>query len=144
MKASDLFVRSLEQEGVEYIFGVPGEENLDLLESLRTSKIQLILTRHEQAAGFMAATCGRLTGKVGVCLATLGPGVVPNEPGTRDSPGGSFSANGVRSSGQNNFLFNGVDNNVNVIDFINGAAYVIGPAVEAISEMKDSEENSWI
>jgi len=69
-------------------------------------------------------------------LATLSPGVVPNEPGTRDSPGGSFSANGVRSSGQNNFLFNGVDNNVNVIDFINGAAYVIGPAVEAISEMK--------
>ncbi len=74
MKASDLFVRSLEQEGVKYIFGVPGEENLDLLESLRPSSIQLILTRHEQAAGFMAATYGRLTGKVGVCLATLGPG----------------------------------------------------------------------
>ena len=74
MKASDLFVRSLEQEGVKYIFGVPGEENLDFLESLRTSSIQLILTRHEQAAGFMAATYGRLTGKVGVCLSTLGPG----------------------------------------------------------------------
>ena len=75
MKASDLFVRSLEQEGVEYIFGIPGEENLDFLESLRKSKIKLILTRHEQAAGFMAATYGRLTGKVGVCLSTLGPGV---------------------------------------------------------------------
>jgi acetolactate synthase-1/2/3 large subunit len=75
MKASDLFVRSLENEGVEYIFGIPGEENLDFLESLRESKIKLILTRHEQAAGFMAATCGRLTGKVGVCLSTLGPGV---------------------------------------------------------------------
>jgi len=74
VKASDLFVRSLEQEGVKYIFGVPGEENLDFLESLRTSSIQLILTRHEQAAGFMAATYGRLTGKVGVCLSTLGPG----------------------------------------------------------------------
>jgi len=74
MKASDLFVRSLEQEGVKYIFGVPGEENLDFLESLRLSSIQLILTRHEQAAGFMAATYGRLTGKVGVCLSTLGPG----------------------------------------------------------------------
>ncbi|MGV7219887.1 MAG: acetolactate synthase large subunit [Nitrospinales bacterium] len=74
MKASDLFVRSLEQEGVEYIFGVPGEENLDFLESLRESKIKLILTRHEQAAGFMAATYGRLTGRVGVCLSTLGPG----------------------------------------------------------------------
>jgi len=75
MKASDLFVRSLEQEGVEFIFGIPGEENLDFLESLRSSTIRLILTRHEQAAGFMAATCGRLTGKVGVCLSTLGPGV---------------------------------------------------------------------
>ncbi|MEE4660862.1 MAG: acetolactate synthase large subunit [Halieaceae bacterium] len=74
MKASDLFVKALEAEGVEYIFGIPGEENLDLLESLRTSSIKLILTRHEQAAGFMAATYGRLTGNVGVCLSTLGPG----------------------------------------------------------------------
>jgi acetolactate synthase-1/2/3 large subunit len=75
MKASDLFVRALENEGVEYIFAIPGEENLDLLESLRTSeKIKLILTRHEQSAGFMAATYGRLTGKPGACLATLGPG----------------------------------------------------------------------
>ncbi len=75
MKASDLFVRALEQEGVEFIFGIPGEENLDFLESLRGSKIKFILTRHEQGAGFMAATYGRLTGKVGVCLSTLGPGV---------------------------------------------------------------------
>jgi len=74
MKASDLFVKALEAEGVKYVFGIPGEENLDLLESLRTSSIQLVLTRHEQGAGFMAATYGRLTGKVGVCLATLGPG----------------------------------------------------------------------
>jgi acetolactate synthase I/II/III large subunit len=55
MKASDLFVKALENEGVQYVFGIPGEENLDLVESLRTSKIKLILTRHEQAAGFMAA-----------------------------------------------------------------------------------------
>ncbi len=74
IKASDLLVKALENEGVEYVFGVPGEENLDFLESLRTSNIRLILTRHEQAAGFMAATYGRLTGKAGVCLATLGPG----------------------------------------------------------------------
>ena len=74
MKASDLFVKCLENEGVEYIFGVPGEENLDFLESLRHSSIQLILTRHEQPAGFMAATIGRLTGHPGVCLSTLGPG----------------------------------------------------------------------
>ena len=74
MKASDLFVQALEAEGVEYIFGIPGEENLDFLNSLKDSSIQLILTRHEQGAGFMAATYGRLTGKVGVCLSTLGPG----------------------------------------------------------------------
>lgn len=73
-KASDLFIEALENEGVEYIFGIPGEENLDLLNSLKDSKIKLILTRHEQGAGFMAATYGRLTGKPGVCLSTLGPG----------------------------------------------------------------------
>lgn len=74
MKAADLFVKALEREGVQYIFGIPGEENLDLLDSISRSDIQLILTRHEQAAGFMAATYGRLTGKAGVCLSTLGPG----------------------------------------------------------------------
>ena len=75
MKASDLFIQALENEGVEYIFGIPGEENLDILESLRESKkIKLVLTRHEQGAAFMAASYGRLTGKAGVCLATLGPG----------------------------------------------------------------------
>ena len=74
MKTSDLFVKALENEGVQYIFGIPGEENLDFLDSLRGSTIQLILTRHEQAAGFMAATYGRLTGEPGVCLSTLGPG----------------------------------------------------------------------
>lgn len=74
MKASDLFVKALEAENVAYIFGIPGEENLDMLHSLKGSSIQLILTRHEQAAGFMAATYGRLTGKPGVCLSTLGPG----------------------------------------------------------------------
>ncbi len=74
MKASDLFVKALEAENVEYIFGIPGEENLDLLQSLKDSSIKLILTRHEQAAGFMAATYGRLTGRPGVCLSTLGPG----------------------------------------------------------------------
>ena len=74
MKASDLFVKSLENENVEYIFGIPGEENLDFLDSLKDSSIKLVLTRHEQGAGFMAATYGRLTGKPGVCLSTLGPG----------------------------------------------------------------------
>ena len=76
VKASDLLVAALENEGVERIFGIPGEENLDVVESLRKSSIQLILTRHEQAAAFMAATHGRLTGKPGVCLTTLGPGAL--------------------------------------------------------------------
>jgi acetolactate synthase I/II/III large subunit len=75
-KGSDLLVAALENEGVEYIFALPGEENLDVLESLRPSKIKLVLTRHEQAAGFMAATYGRLTGRAGVCLTTLGPGAL--------------------------------------------------------------------
>jgi acetolactate synthase-1/2/3 large subunit len=74
-KASDLFIECLEEEGCEYIFGIPGEENLDFLDSLsRSDKIKLVLTRHEQGAGFMASVYGRLTGKTGVCLSTLGPG----------------------------------------------------------------------
>ena len=76
MKGSDLLVSALENEGVERIFGIPGEENLDIVESLRRSRIRLVLTRHEQAAAFMAATHGRLTGKSGVCLTTLGPGAL--------------------------------------------------------------------
>ena len=75
-KGSDLLVAALENEGVDRIFGIPGEENLDVVELLRTSKIELVLTRHEQAAGFMAATHGRLTGWPGVCISTLGPGVL--------------------------------------------------------------------
>jgi len=75
-KGSDLLVAALENEGVDRIFGVPGEENLDVVESLRTSSIELVLTRHEQAAAFMAATHGRLTGRPGVCIATLGPGAL--------------------------------------------------------------------
>jgi acetolactate synthase-1/2/3 large subunit len=74
MKASDLFIRSLEAEGVEYVFGIPGEETSDLIMSLLDSKIKFVLVRHEQAAAFMADMYGRLTQKVGVCLSTLGPG----------------------------------------------------------------------
>lgn len=74
MKSSDLFVACLEKEKVRWVFGVPGEENLDLLDSLSRSTIRFVATRHEQGAGFMAATFGRLTGRVGVCLSTLGPG----------------------------------------------------------------------
>jgi acetolactate synthase I/II/III large subunit len=72
-KGSDLLVAALENEGVDRVFGVPGEEHLDVVEALRTSSIKLVLTRHEQPAAFMAATHGRLTGRPGVCLSTLGP-----------------------------------------------------------------------
>ena len=73
-KASDLLVRCLEAEGVSHIFGVPGEENADLMMSLMDSEIEFVLCRHEQAAAFMADAYGRLTGRPGVCLSTLGPG----------------------------------------------------------------------
>src|SRR5215475_2043029 len=76
LNGADLLVSALENEGVQTIFGVPGEENLDVVESLRKSTIKLVVTRHEQAAAFMAATHGRLTGRPGVCITTLGPGAL--------------------------------------------------------------------
>lgn len=85
MKASDLFVRCLENEGVEYIFGIPGEENLDVMDSLIGSNIKFITTRHEQGAAFMADVYGRLTGRAGVCLATLGPGATNLVTGFADA-----------------------------------------------------------
>ena len=85
MKASDLLVKCLENEGVEYIFGLPGEETLDLMESLRSSTMHFILTRHEQAAAFMADAYGRFTGNAGVCIATLGPGATNLLTGVADA-----------------------------------------------------------
>jgi len=90
MNASDLFIKALENEGVEIIYGIPGEENLDLLEALRKSSIKLILNRHEQGAAFMAATYGRLTGKPGVCMATLGPGATNLVTGAAYAQLGAF------------------------------------------------------
>ncbi len=85
MKASDLFVRALEAEGVTHIFGVPGEENADLMMSLEDSPITFVLCRHEQGAAFIADAYGRLTGKAGVCLATLGPGATNLVTGIADA-----------------------------------------------------------
>ena len=85
MKASDLFVRCLEAEGVTHIFGVPGEENADVMMSLIDSPIEFVLCRHEQAAAFMADAYGRLTGKAGVCLGTLGPGATNLVTGVADA-----------------------------------------------------------
>ncbi|WP_406662639.1 acetolactate synthase large subunit [Methanolobus sp. ZRKC3] len=85
MKASELFVKCLENEGVQYIFGVPGEETIDLTDSLSRSNIKFIVTRHEQSAAFMADVYGRLTHKPGVCLATLGPGATNLITGVADA-----------------------------------------------------------
>ena len=83
--AADVLVRCLEAEGVEYIFGIPGEENLEVIEALKGSSIRFITTRHEQGAAFMADVYGRLTGRAGVCLATLGPGATNLITGVADA-----------------------------------------------------------
>ena len=85
MNTAELLVRCLENEGVRYIFGLPGEENLHVLEALKKSSIQFITTRHEQGAAFMADVYGRLTGKAGVCLSTLGPGATNLMTGVADA-----------------------------------------------------------
>ncbi|MFB6277840.1 MAG: acetolactate synthase large subunit [Halothece sp.] len=85
MNTAELLVKCLENEGVEYVFGLPGEENLDLLEALKDSSIQFITVRHEQGAAFMADVYGRLTGKAGVCLSTLGPGATNLMTGVADA-----------------------------------------------------------
>ena len=85
MKVSDLFIKCLENEGVRYVFGVPGEENEDLLFSLEASSIRFIPTRHEQGAAFMANVWGRLTGEAGVGLSTLGPGATNLITGVADA-----------------------------------------------------------
>ncbi|QBZ82021.1 Acetolactate synthase [Hydrogenovibrio crunogenus] len=85
MKASNLFVQCLENEQVEYVFGIPGEENMDMMDALLDSDIEFITCRHEQGAAFMADVYGRLTGKAGVCLSTLGPGATNLVTGVADA-----------------------------------------------------------
>src|SRR5574344_1623038 len=85
MNTAEVLVTCLENEGVQYIFGIPGEENLELLNALTKSSIQFVLVRHEQGAAFMADVYGRLTGKAGVCLSTLGPGATNLITGLADA-----------------------------------------------------------
>ncbi len=85
MKAAELFVRCLENEGVEYIFGIPGEENIDVMDALLDSSMRFVTTRHEQGASFMADVYGRLTGRAGVCFSTLGPGATNLITGVADA-----------------------------------------------------------
>ena len=85
MKAAELFVKCLENEKVEYIFGIPGEENIDVMDALLDSPIKFVTTHHEQGAAFMADVYGRLTGRAGVCMATLGPGATNLITGVADA-----------------------------------------------------------
>ena len=85
MNTAEVLVKCLENEGVEYIFGIPGEENLEVMKALTKSSIKFITVRHEQGAAFMADVYGRLTGKAGICLATLGPGATNLVTGVADA-----------------------------------------------------------
>ena len=82
---AEVLVKCLENEGVKYVFGIPGEENLDMMNALEKSNIRVIVVRHEQGAAFMADMYGRLTGKAGVCFSTLGPGATNLITGTADA-----------------------------------------------------------
>ena len=97
---AEMFVKALEHEQVEYAFGIPGEENLDVVNALsRSDKIKVVITRHEQGAAFMADVYGRLTGKAGVCFSTLGPGATNLITGVADASGGCRAAGGGDGSG---------------------------------------------
>src|ERR1700760_3670915 len=132
MNGAELLVAALENEGVKQIFGIPGEENLDIVEALRNSSIKLVLTRHEQAAAFMAATHGRLTGKAGVCLATLGPGALNLTTGAAYAKLGAMPM--VMITGQKGILthkqasFQVVDVVATMTPLTKMARQIVGPA----------------
>lgn len=132
MKGAELLVATLENEGVKQIFGVPGEENLDIVEALRNSSIRLVLTRHEQAAAFMSATHGRLTGKAGVCLSTLGPGALNLTTGSAYAKLGAMPM--VMITGQKSILsrkqgsFQLVDVVSTMMPLTKMAQRIVGPA----------------
>src|SRR6266516_299038 len=83
--AAELLVKCLENEGVQYIFGIPGEENIDVMDALLSSSIKFVTCHHEQGAAFMADVYGRLTGRAGVCMSTLGPGATNLITGVADA-----------------------------------------------------------
>lgn len=116
MKASDLFIQTLENEGVEYIFGIPGEEILDIMDSLSHSKIHFYLTRHEQGAAFIANTYGRLTGEVGVCLATLGPGATNLTTGVADAFLDRSPLLAITGQTAQNYIFKGPHQYINTVE----------------------------
>jgi len=116
MKVSDLFVKALENEGLKYVFGVPGEENEDLLFSLdQSSSVQFIPTRHEQGAAFMADVWGRITGRAGVCLATLGPGATNLLTGIADANLDKSPVVAITGQGDLDRLHNTSHQNIDVV-----------------------------
>ena len=127
MKASDLLVKCLETEGVEYVFTVPGEEVLHLLESLRESRIKVVTNRHEQCSAFMAATYGRLTGRPGVCMSTLGPGATNLTTGIAHAQLGGFPM--VVLTGQKPIRGNW-QGNFQVIDIVNLMGHITKRSVQ--------------
>ena len=120
MKASDLFVKCLESEGVEYIFGIPGEENIDLIDSLSRSRIKFIVTRHEQGAAFMADVYGRVTHKPGVCLSTLGPGATNLLTGVANAHLDKVPLVAITAQAQTTRLHKESHQNVNTIKLFSG------------------------
>ncbi len=138
MKVSDLFVKALENEGVEYVFGVPGEENEDLLFSLEESSIQFIPTRHEQGAAFMADVWGRLTGEAGVCLSTLGPGATNLMTGIADAHLDKSPLVAITGQGKLERLHNSSHQNLDIVSMFrpvtkwNSAITTPGVAAEVV------------
>ncbi len=120
MKASDLFVKCLEEEGVKYIFGLPGEENIDLVDSLSRSRIKFIVTRHEQGAAFMADVYGRVTGKPGVCLSTLGPGATNLLTGVANAHLDKVPLVAITAQAQTTRLHKESHQNVNTLKLFSG------------------------
>lgn len=131
MKASDLFVKCLEDEGVEYIFGIPGEENTDLVDSLSRSKIRFIVTRHEQGAAFMADLYGRITGKPGVCISTLGPGATNLLTGVANAHLDKVPLIAITAQAQTTRLHKESHQNVDTIKLFSGITKYNQPITDA-------------
>lgn len=131
MKASDLFVKCLEAEDVEYIFGVPGEENIDLIDSISRSSIKFVVTRHEQGAAFMADAYGRITGKPGVCLSTLGPGATNLLTGVANAHLDKVPLVAITAQAQTTRLHKESHQNVDTVKLFSGITKYNQPIMDA-------------
>ncbi|AKA48646.1 hypothetical protein IX51_05520 [uncultured archaeon] len=131
MKASDLFVKCMEAEGVKYIFGLPGEENIDLVDSISKSDIKFIVTRHEQGAAFMADVYGRITGNPGVCLSTLGPGATNLLTGVANAHLDKVPLLAITAQAQTTRLHKESHQNVDTIKLFSGITKYNQPVMDA-------------